>query len=362
MTSYQPSITEWFAQIGECEESKKFRQEDNGKNERLETLYQTIGLNYERPDRFEAKDLNPENKIWQKILKQRGSELCAIRLVPKEPGLEKLRKRGLSIKECYFNWFVKQDINPADYYAELCPHSPVLIWSTTFVVHRGIIHGEIIKGLHVQLTHGDSQNQLYQFRYDFKNWQWNRKNQAAEHQIKKIIKSLLTANKARREKLKKLLKAEFNQSNYLMGYFEATVWPGNKIKFIDYNRLLPKHISIPPGIKSQKSFSKLMAQGVPAYPGIAKGRAVIVNEKNLNKIALPKKSILVCDNTDIRFLPLMKKASAIITDHGGTLSHAAIIARELKKPCVVNTGNSTKIFKTGDLLAVDAAAGTITKL
>jgi pyruvate,water dikinase len=62
------------------------------------------------------------------------------------------------------------------------------------------------------------------------------------------------------------------------------------------------------------------------------------------------------------FLPLMKKASAVITDAGGILSHAAITARELKKPTIIGTNNSTKILKDGDKVIVDAEKGTVKKI
>ncbi|HYC34168.1 MAG TPA: PEP-utilizing enzyme, partial [Candidatus Paceibacterota bacterium] len=71
--------------------------------------------------------------------------------------------------------------------------------------------------------------------------------------------------------------------------------------------------------------------------------------------------ILVTDNTDVRFLPLMKKAAAIVTDRGGILSHAAIVARELKKPCIVGTKVATKILKDEDLVEVDAQKGVVRK-
>ncbi len=51
--------------------------------------------------------------------------------------------------------------------------------------------------------------------------------------------------------------------------------------------------------------------------------------------------ILVTDITRPEFLQLMKKSAAIVTDAGGILSHAAIVARELKKPCVIGTKTAT---------------------
>ncbi len=55
----------------------------------------------------------------------------------------------------------------------------------------------------------------------------------------------------------------------------------------------------------------------------------------------------------------MQKCSAIVTDFGGLTSHAAIIARELKKPCVVGTKFATKVLNDGDEVEVDANQGVV---
>lgn len=54
-----------------------------------------------------------------------------------------------------------------------------------------------------------------------------------------------------------------------------------------------------------------------------------------------------------------KKAAAIITDEGGLLSHAAIISREFKKPCIIGTKIATKVLKDGQKIEVDANKGII---
>ncbi len=74
---------------------------------------------------------------------------------------------------------------------------------------------------------------------------------------------------------------------------------------------------------------------------------------------MKKDEILVTNETDATFLPVMKLAKAIITDEGGILCHAAIVARELKKPCIVGTKIATQILKTGDTVEVDARKGII---
>ena len=58
-------------------------------------------------------------------------------------------------------------------------------------------------------------------------------------------------------------------------------------------------------------------------------------------------------------LPAMERATAFITDEGGITCHAAIVAREMKKPCIIGTKTATKILKNGDLIEVDAVNGIV---
>jgi phosphoenolpyruvate synthase/pyruvate phosphate dikinase len=69
--------------------------------------------------------------------------------------------------------------------------------------------------------------------------------------------------------------------------------------------------------------------------------------------------ILVSQTTDPELMPALRKASAVVTDIGGMLSHSAITARELNIPCVVDTKNASKLLKTGDEIEVDADMGII---
>lgn len=361
VTQYQPSITEWFASIGEQKEAEIFRAEDNLKVHKSEILYQTIGLPYERPEKFAAQELANCGPIFSKILKDRGDELCAIRLVPKKDDLPKFRDRGQTIRDCYKNWFLRQKINYTDYDAYICPHSDSLLWSTIFVIKKDLIFGEIIEGMHSQLTQGNVASTSYQFIYDFNSWHWSGQNKEAQNQIKKMVNYLYVPDKNKQKELKKSLNSHFNH-DYLMGYFETTVWPGNKIYFIDYNRLLPKYIADPQQNTSEVSSVEIGIRGATTYVGCIRGKVVIVNDNNLKSVNFPDGSILVCDNTDVRYLPMMKKAGAIVTNRGGILSHAAIIARELKIPCIIGTKIATKVLRDGDYILVDAERGIVKKL
>ncbi len=71
---------------------------------------------------------------------------------------------------------------------------------------------------------------------------------------------------------------------------------------------------------------------------------------------------MVSLQTTPELLPAMKKAAAFVTDIGGIISHAALVAREFKIPCIVGTRISTEVFKDGDRVEVDATRGVIRKI
>ena len=99
--------------------------------------------------------------------------------------------------------------------------------------------------------------------------------------------------------------------------------------------------------------------GTPAYPGRVRGIARLVMKKSeLEKVRIG--DILVSDATSPDFLPAMKKAAAFITDEGGLTCHAAIVAREMKKPCIVGTKIATQVIKNGMPIDVDAKRGIVT--
>ncbi|MBF8250277.1 MAG: phosphoenolpyruvate synthase [Candidatus Levybacteria bacterium] len=99
-------------------------------------------------------------------------------------------------------------------------------------------------------------------------------------------------------------------------------------------------------------------KGRVAYPGFVRGYIRKLMGKDQMGL-LKKGEILVSPMTIPDFLPAMKKAAAIVTDEGGVVCHAAIVARELKKPCIVGTKFATQILKDGDLVEVDADKGEV---
>jgi len=86
---------------------------------------------------------------------------------------------------------------------------------------------------------------------------------------------------------------------------------------------------------------------------------IIKAETVMEITSVDEGTVIVCDVTTPDFVPLMKKCVAIVTDRGGILSHAGIVARELNLPCIVGTEKSTLILSDGMLVTVDADNGLV---
>lgn len=99
-------------------------------------------------------------------------------------------------------------------------------------------------------------------------------------------------------------------------------------------------------------------KGQTAMTGITRGHVRVLYKKSEVPTLLDGE-ILVTSMTTPDYLPAMKRAAAFVTDEGGVTCHAAIIAREFRKPCVIGTKFATKLLKTGDRIEVDATNGTV---
>lgn len=98
--------------------------------------------------------------------------------------------------------------------------------------------------------------------------------------------------------------------------------------------------------------------GISACHGNVVGTVRIVDKDSVKKIN--KGDIIVIKSLDISWTPLFSIAGGLITELGGILSHAAIVAREYNIPAIVNVENATSILKDGDRIRLDGDKGTIT--
>ena len=103
-----------------------------------------------------------------------------------------------------------------------------------------------------------------------------------------------------------------------------------------------------------------MITGIGASSGIVEGIVRVVHDPTFAEVEPDE--ILVTATTDPSWASIMFISSALVVDIGGALSHAAVVARELGIPCVVNTRNGTRSLRTGDQVRVDGTSGTVTMI
>jgi pyruvate,water dikinase len=104
--------------------------------------------------------------------------------------------------------------------------------------------------------------------------------------------------------------------------------------------------------------SKVLATGAAIGDSIAQGTACVIRDTR-DIDTFRDGAILVTEMTDPDWVPVMKRASGIVTDHGGTTSHAAIVSRELGVPAVVGTGNGTSVLGEGQAVTLSCAEGDL---
>ena len=134
--------------------------------------------------------------------------------------------------------------------------------------------------------------------------------------------------------------------------FCTVLFDGKRPRYFEQNVLKPNN---PLKITEVK--------GTPASIGAGKIRApakIILAKSDFGKLRAG--DVLITQMTRPNFLPIMKRAAAIVTDEGGLTSHAAIVSRELGIPCIVGTRYATKAFKNGELIEVNAHEGTVIKI
>ncbi|MEK7523775.1 MAG: PEP-utilizing enzyme [Patescibacteria group bacterium] len=129
------------------------------------------------------------------------------------------------------------------------------------------------------------------------------------------------------------------------------IFAGTRAQKIASKYDLPK-----PGVKKQT-----ILHGMSANPGTVKGRVrKVLLDSEFSRFKSGE--ILVSLQTMVHYLPIMKKAQAILTEFGGLTSHAAIVSRELGKPCIVGIPNLITSLKDGDRVEVDAEKGVVRKI
>ena len=123
--------------------------------------------------------------------------------------------------------------------------------------------------------------------------------------------------------------------------FRSTEWSG-----------LPEVVSGEPDLDCGD-----VIRGTGVSPGVVEGRVRVVTEPSFADVE--PEEVLVAATTDPSWCSIMYVSAALVVDLGGLLSHAAVVAREIDVPCVVNTRDGSRRLRTGDIVRVDGDAGTV---
>ncbi|MEU7629733.1 pyruvate, phosphate dikinase [Nocardia sp. NPDC049220] len=127
-------------------------------------------------------------------------------------------------------------------------------------------------------------------------------------------------------------------------------------------RVRPDHVQtlLAPHLdRTELAATAPVATGKPACPGIATGVVVIDADDAVERADRGERVILARPTTDPDDVPAMAVAAAVLTELGGSTSHAAVVCREMAVPCVVGCGTGALMALAGQTVTVDAAAGTV---
>lgn len=169
-------------------------------------------------------------------------------------------------------------------------------------------------------------------------------------------KKFLTLEEIESKQLPEIKELEKRKQGYV--FFRNNLHTTKDIERFEQDQNL-NIINLKYDTKKNSKFVKI--KGNSACTGKVIGVAKIVFEySQLKKVK--NGDVLVAPMTTPDFMPAMKRAVAFVTDEGGITSHAAIIAREMNKPCIIGTKISTEVLKDGDLLEVDGNKGLVSVL
>jgi len=139
-----------------------------------------------------------------------------------------------------------------------------------------------------------------------------------------------------------------------ISYYEADTNSGKNYFGKEANALVAQYTNL----EVEEGVSEV--KGMVVSKGKVQGKVRILSGSR-HFDAFKEGEILLASMTSPEYIVAMRKSAAIVTDEGGITCHAAIVSRELKKPCIVGTRIATRVFKDGDLIEVDAEKGIVKK-
>lgn len=353
------SLSDWAIQAGLADKQAMI-DEDGTKRRRLRFLSQAMGLPVVNTYLFSYADIAGPSVAFEAFVATADGRPYALRANPRQSGLPVLRNRKLPVA-ALVAWLQSTGIKGDDYEFSFEPHiDPER--AAIFVVTDSRVVGEAIEGGILQLNKGlHTEGDGLQFEYDFGQWRYSRPSESIGDFLQKAMSSLRVDDPSKRNLVEHEMGLGF-AGPYLKGYFEA-IWSADSgIIFIDYNRQLirtAERLRLPLTDAALTSEAARTVRGQSGCVGRVRGRARVVSDEEPGNATIADGEILVCRFTSPDFVPLMMKAAGVVTDIGGVLSHAAIVCRELHKPCIVGTKSATQDIRSGDMVEVDGDTAVV---
>jgi phosphohistidine swiveling domain-containing protein len=129
-------------------------------------------------------------------------------------------------------------------------------------------------------------------------------------------------------------------------------WTAEMLRVLDSYRNAPE---------PQPVSGEYACSGIAGSAGRASGTARVARQ-TADFAAIESGEILVCRFTSPEIVPYLGRIRALVTDQGGAVSHAAILAREARVPAVTGCGDATSVLHTGDQIVVDGDLGIVMRL
>lgn len=359
------SMTEWLQGLRVAnpkvspDDVQELIDQDLNKWPRLHMLRDALGLPIDEHTHFSADDILNQTKKFNDFFTSAKSNRFSIKAEPKDTyakTLHRVRKHGVTKEEC------------VEFTRSLAPSPQIYklsIWENHRAEYSGIFlitdtraYVEWKHGEPSPLTQGtpDYENVLHTEQIDLRVFP----DPSTLDTDTKIIYDAVRFLDARGRKLPFAV----NITGYVKGYFEFIYYAdGVGYRFIDFttSRLMNSLAALLESPAQQIGSPDITLKGLGASGGVAQGRVVVVKSSDDFPKVL-QGNVLVAHITTPEFLPVFGKIAAIVTDFGGLTSHPAIMARELKIPCIVNTKDATSTLHDGDTVEVDGTYGSVRRL
>jgi len=351
------SLSEWLMRADVPDRDRLIR-EDATKRSRLAFLSEMMKLPIVHNTSFRIDDILESSDRFAAFVSSVGRCPYAVRATPPGSGQPVFRNRDLRVPDLVA-WIKSLGVDLRQYDFSFEPHIRPTV-SAVFVVGNLRIFGEAAHGGILQLNKGIvPQQSHFRFEFDYQTWLFSDEDAMLKNFVRTAVQFVHITDQQARDAIKTSIGARF-KGNYLCGYFEVLEAPGVGLVFIDYNRELARDaLDVRLSRKMIEPAGHKQITGQSACRGLVKGPARVVLSEDVDRASLDPGSVLVCHFTSPAFVPLIVRASAVVTDIGGVLSHAAIVCRELGKTCVVGTKIATEAISDGQQIEVDGNHGVV---